>query len=154
MTVRTDTASRLISASPEAIYDAFSDGETLMQWLPPSGMTGRALEYDFVEGGRYRFELRYRDGGAGKTTGDSDVSKGKFLELIPGRLIRQSVAFESDDPELAEGMTIVWSFEPDGGGTKVTVTAESVPDAIGEEDHQEGLTASLANLARFVERSG
>jgi hypothetical protein len=34
-------------------------------------MTGRALEYDFRDGGRYRIELRYDDGtaaGSGKTT--------------------------------------------------------------------------------------
>jgi hypothetical protein len=30
---RTDSVSRMISASPEEIYSAFSDGETYMKWL-------------------------------------------------------------------------------------------------------------------------
>ena len=87
---RTDSATRLISASAVSIYAAFGDGETYMKWLPPPNMTGRALEYLFEQGGRYRIELRYRDGGAGKTTGDSDVSRGTFVELVPGRRIRQT----------------------------------------------------------------
>ena len=152
---RTDSVSRTISASPEKIYSAFSDGETYMKWLPPPNMTGRALEYEFEPGGRYRIELRYRDGGAGKTTSDSDISMGRFVELSPGRRIRQTVEFESDDEALARGMTMTmtWTFEPRQQGTEVRVTAEGVPRAIRREDHLEGLTASLDNLGRFVERS-
>ena len=122
-----------------------------MKWLPPPNMTGRALEYRFQPGGRYRVELRYRDGGAGKTTGDSDVSKGRFVELVPGRRIRQTVEFESDDEALARGMTMTWTFEPRETGTQVTVTSDGVPPEIGREDHLKGLTGSLDNLARLVE---
>ena len=150
---RTDSVSRTILASPEEIYSAFSDGETYMKWLPPPNMTGRALEYEFEPGGRYRIELRYRDGGAGKTTSDSDISKGRFIELSPGRRIRQTVEFESDDEVLARGMTMTWTFELRQQGTEVRVTAEGVPRAISREDHLKGLTASLDNLGRFVERS-
>ena len=58
---RIDTASRLIAASPEAIYAAFVDAGRLMIWLPPTGMTGRALLFEPWEGGRYRIELTYDD---------------------------------------------------------------------------------------------
>ena len=73
---RTDSATIVISASPNELYAAFTDGPTLMQWMPPPNMTGRALAYDFRPGGAYRIELRYREGttGAGKTTG-------RFAEL-------------------------------------------------------------------------
>jgi hypothetical protein len=33
------------------------------------------------------------------------------------------------------------------------VLADNVPDAIGQEDHLEGLAASLEGLARFVGRT-
>lgn len=149
---RTDSASRVIDASPSDIFDAFADGETLMKWMPPPGMTGRALAYRFTTGGRYRIELTYRDGGggSGKTTGDSDISNGEFVEIVPNRLIRQTVHFESGDPALAQGMTMQWTFDPAPGGTNVTVTATDVPAAIGEADHVQGLNASLDNLAAFV----
>jgi uncharacterized protein YndB with AHSA1/START domain len=149
---RIDSASKLIPAPAEQIYAAFADGKTLMRWLPPPNMTGRALEYQFCEGGRYRIELRYRDSGqgTGKTTGDSDISSGCFMELVPGRTIRQTVEFESEDAALARAMTMTWNFVPLGEATEVTVTAQNVPAAIAEDDHLEGLNSSLGNLARFV----
>ena len=150
---RTDRATKVILASAEQLYAAFADGDTLMQWLPPPNMTGRALVYEFREGGRYRIELRYRSGGqgAGKTTGDSDISIGRFVDLVPNRRIRQTVAFETDDGALARGMRMTWTFEPQLEATEVIVTADNVPAAIGREDHVEGLVASRENLARFVE---
>src|SRR5262245_45137910 len=110
---RSDTASRLIGASPDTIYQAFVDSASLMAWLPPSGMTGRVLEYDFREAGRYRIELRYKDGGSagfGKTTDRTDVTEGRFVELIPGQLIRQSVEFESNDRAFEVTTRMTWSF--------------------------------------------
>jgi uncharacterized protein YndB with AHSA1/START domain len=149
---RSDTASRLIRAAPDTIYRAFASAASLMKWLPPSGMTGRALEYDFSDGGRYRIELQYEGErtGSGKTTDSSDITKGHFLELAPGRRIKQSVEFESSDSAFAGTMTITWSFEPTHEGTMVTVTADNVPDGISKADHAAGLRSSIENLARFV----
>lgn len=148
---RTDRATRLIAASAERIFAAFNDAATLMQWLPPAGMTGRAHEYDFREGGAYRIELEYQgdDHGPGKTTAQSDVSKGLFAQIVADRLIRQTVEFEGGE-EMATAMTVTWTFDPVPGGTSVTVTAEHVPSSISPEDHQQGLTSSLENLAQFV----
>ena len=126
-----------------------------MAWLPPAGMRGRALEFDFRAGGRYRIELTYEEaalpGGVGKSTERTDVSKGTFLELVPDRRIVQSVEFESDDRAFAGEMVITWTLEPAEGGTRVTVTAEHAPAGISAEHHAAGLASSLENLARFVE---
>jgi hypothetical protein len=72
--------------------------------------------------------------------------------MTPGRRIRQSVEFDSGDPAFAGEITITWSFEPARDGTLVTVTADHVPSGISKADHDAGLTSSLDNLARFVER--
>jgi uncharacterized protein YndB with AHSA1/START domain len=152
---RSDTASRLISASPATLYQAFVDPKSLMKWLPPSGMSGQALEYDFRVGGRYRIELRHEGEesiGSGKTTDRTDVTKGRFIELIPGRRVAQSVEFESSDPAFAGEMTLTWSFEPAPAGAMVRVTADNVPTGITKADHDVGLRSSLDNLARFVDR--
>lgn len=152
---RSDSASRVIAAPVAKIYAAFSDAAALMQWLPPSNMSGHALEYDFRPGGHYRIELLYAEqdsGGQGKTTGRSDITNGTFLELVPDRRIRQSVVFESGDPAFSGEMTMTWLFESAPGGTTVTVTADNVPRGISPADHQAGLNSSLDNLAKFVER--
>ena len=38
---RTDTASKIIKAAPQAVYRAFMDPKELVTWLPPEGMEGR-----------------------------------------------------------------------------------------------------------------
>ena len=151
---RIDRASRLIAAPPEAVYRALLNSEALMAWLPPEGMTGRALRFEPWEGGRYRIELRYEDapapGGSGKTGARSDVSAGRFLRLEPDRRVVQSAVFESADPDFAGEMILIWSLDPVAGGTRVTINAENVPAGISAEDHAAGLASSLENLARFL----
>lgn len=156
MSERIDTASRLIAASPEAVYAAFVDPDRLMAWLPPTGMTGRALLFEPWEGGCYRIELRYDDpatapGGAGKSNTARDIASGRFVTLEPGRTVVQTGEFESDDPAFTGIMTMRWTFEAEAGGTRVTVAATDVPSGITAEDHREGMSASLANLARLFE---
>ena len=147
---RTDTASRLIAAPPGAVYRAFTDPGSLMAWLPPDGMTGRALLFEPWEGGRYRIALTYTGEGEGKTDARTDISAGRFLALEPDRRIIMSVAFESDDPAIAGEMIMTWTFAPAPGGTEVAITAEHVPAGITAEDHAAGLASSLDNLARFL----
>jgi uncharacterized protein YndB with AHSA1/START domain len=150
---RSDSASCDIAAPPSSIFAAFAEASSLMKWLPPAGMTGRALEYDFRPGGRYRLELRYtgeQPDASGKTTERTDVTEGLFLELIPGRLIRQSVRFDTTDPAFAGEMTMTWTFEPTREGSRVTVTADDVPPGIARSDHDAGMRSSLDQLAAFV----
>jgi uncharacterized protein YndB with AHSA1/START domain len=150
VTGRVDTASRLVRASPTAVYRAFVDPGALMTWLPPEGMSGRVLLFEPWEGGRYRIELTLLGEGhglSGKTTERTDVTGGRFLELVPDRRIVQSVEFESADPAFAGTMLMSWTLEPAPGGTGVTVTARDVPPGIPAEDHAAGLASSLDNLA-------
>jgi uncharacterized protein YndB with AHSA1/START domain len=152
--MRTDTATRLIKASPEAIYDAFVDPGALMAWLPPKGMSGRCLQFEPWQGGRYRIELKLEGEGheaSGKTTERTDVTAGRFLALVPGERIVQSVEFESADPAFAGTMIMTWSLDRAPEGAKVTVTAGNVPSGISAEDHATGLASSLDNLAGYVE---
>ena len=150
---RIDTASVVVAAKADDVYRAFSDPNALMAWLPPGNMTGRVLDYEFHQGGRYRIELTYADdmpAEIGKTAGRTDVSAGRFLALEPGRRIVQSVEFESADVSFAGEMRMSWSFGELSAGTIVTVTAENVPPGISKADHDAGLRSSLANLERFL----
>jgi uncharacterized protein YndB with AHSA1/START domain len=154
---RTDTASIVVAARPDDVYLAFSDPEALMGWLPPATMTGRVLEYEFREGGRYGIELTYGEEaspGAGKTSSRTDVTRGRFLMLRAGERIVQSVEFDSPDPAFAGEMVMTWSFDAVPNGTRITIRADNVPPGIGEADHAAGLRSSLENLARHLRVSG
>lgn len=151
---RVDRASRKIKASPQKLYQAFIDPASLISWLPPKGMTGEIYEFEARNGGAYRMALTYaedKQAVPGKTTADTDVVKGKFLEFVPNERIVQRVEFESDDPVYAGNMTMTWTFTPVSGGTEVAIACEDVPEGIRQEDHLMGMNESLDNLALFAE---
>lgn len=149
---RTDVGSRVIHASPSVLYWAYLTPQSVAQWRAPKGMTGQVLAFEAKSGGRFRMAFVYDDPQRrGKTSGQADVFEGQFHELIPGKRIVEKIRFESADPSLAGVMTIVTTFTPVSGGTRVDVRIEDVPPGIGEADHQAGIRSSLENLARFTE---
>jgi len=150
---RTDIASRIIGATPEAIYDAFVDPEAQTRWLPPEGMTGKFDRFEPWPGGHYRLTLTFsgEHATAGKSSADADAVEGRLVELIPGERIVQTADFESDDPAYAGTMTMTWELRPVPDGTEVTIIASDVPPGISAEDHAQGLASTLSNLADFLE---
>lgn len=152
---RTDTASRLIAATPEKIFAALIDADALTSWLPPSGMTGRFEHFDARPGGSYRLILTYRDAteGHGKATDTSDIVEARFVDIVPNTRVVHAIDFVSDDPAFAGTMTMTWQIVPVGEKTRVEIRAENVPTGISSEDHAIGLESSLANLAEYTERT-
>ena len=152
---RIDRASRTIHAPPSAIYRAFENARAMESWLPPKGMTGRMLAFDFREGGFYRMRLTYSDPNhsRGKSSENTDEVEVQFLKLIEDRCIEQGVTFNSDNPDLSGMMKVTWTFLPVPQGTEVTVRCENVPEGVRPDDHEAGLISTLENLAEFTERS-
>ncbi|AEI66841.1 SRPBCC family protein [Corallococcus macrosporus] len=151
---RTDTASRVIAASPATLYRAFVEPKAVATWLPPAGMKGHIHSFEPRPGGTYRMTLAYErpeHSAAGKTSGNEDVVEGRFVELVPDERVVQRFEFESADPAFAGTMTMTWTLAPVAGGTQVTVTCANVPEGIRQEDHIQGLTSTLANLAEYTE---
>ncbi len=146
------TASRLILASPAAIYEAHLDPEAVVRWRAPAGMRGRLFRFEPWAGGQYQMSLEHEDPDQrGKTEGGTDLFEGRFAELLPERRIVELVQFASEDPAFQGEMRLITTLEPDGAGTRVTILAEEVPSGISAEDHAVGMASALANLARWVE---
>jgi uncharacterized protein YndB with AHSA1/START domain len=151
---RTDTACRVIAASPDRVYAALVDPEALGKWLPPDGMRGRFERFDASPGGSYRLVLTYVDASEahGKATADSDIVEARFVELVPGTRVVQAVDFISDDPANTGTMNMTCEVSRVDAGTRVDIRADDVPPGISAEDHAAGLASSLANLAAHLER--
>jgi uncharacterized protein YndB with AHSA1/START domain len=152
---RIDTASRIVAASPETLYRAHLDPDSIAAWRPPLGMRARIFAFDPREGGTYRMAFEYETTGhdvRGKTSEHVDVFEGCFVELVPNQRIVEEVTFESADPAFAGTMRIVTTFTPIGGSTEVAIRAENVPAGIRPEDHRKGMESTLANLAKFAEQ--
>ena len=123
-----------------------------MHWLPPAGMTGNFERFDAHPGGSYRLVLTYTDSSTsrGKTTAGTDVVESRFIELVPGVRVVQTVDFVSDDPSYAGTMTMIWELTEVDGGTRVDIIADDVPDGIDADDHAAGLASSLTNLTEYL----
>jgi uncharacterized protein YndB with AHSA1/START domain len=149
---RTDEASRVVDADAHRVFAALVDDAALAQWLPPNGMTGRFEHFDARPGGSYRLVLSYPEesAGAGKTTAGSDVVEVRFVEVVPDVRVVQAVDFVSDDPAFSGTMTMTWEVSAEDDGTRVTIRADDVPAGISAEDHEVGISASLAQLEDFL----
>lgn len=151
---RIDSASRVIAATPKAIYESFINPAALSLWLPPKGMSAYIEQFDCYEGGTYKITLTYEEEHteSGKTSKNTDLSQGKFLKLIPNTKIVLSVNFGSENPSFSGEMIQTWYLEAVLEGTKVTIVCENVPVGIQKEDHDVGLNSTLENLAGFAEK--
>lgn len=147
---RTDRSETFASAPPEAVWAALTDPARVVRWLPPEGMTIKLDAWDARPGGRLSLVLTYCDpsGASGKTTADSDAVSGRFIEAEAPRRLAWATRFDAEGEDFGGEMTMVWTLDPEADGTRIIVEAGNVPPGIGAEDHAEGLSASLRQLAR------
>src|SRR2546429_9119533 len=105
---RTDTASRVIAAPPDRVYEALVGPEALTAWLPPDGMSGRFERFDARPGGSYRLGLTYADAPTTrrKATADSGLAQARFVDLLPGGGVVPAGDFLSHGPAHPGPMTL------------------------------------------------
>jgi uncharacterized protein YndB with AHSA1/START domain len=79
---------RVLRTAPEKLYRAFLDSDGLAKWLPPNGFTCKVHEMDARVNGTYKMSF------TNFTTGQSHSFGGKYVELVPGELIRYTDSFD------------------------------------------------------------
>ncbi len=134
---------RVIRAPAERIYRAFIDPDAMAKWLPPHGFTGRVHELDARVGGGYRMSFTQLSNGQTHSFG------GRYLDLIPGELIRNTDRF--DDEGLPGEMITTVRLSTVSVGTEVNIEQAGIPDAIPTEMCHLGWQDSLTLLALLVE---
>lgn len=150
----TSRTSRVIKASREMIYQAFTDPAALAVWQAPEDMTAKVHEFDARVGGGYQMSLFYSPSEQtykGKTAEREDRFTARFVELTPPSRIVQAISFDSTDPAFSGEMTMTVTLREAGDGTEVTILFERIPPGIRPEDNDAGTRSSLEKLARYVE---
>ncbi len=150
--MQTTTTSRVIAAPPAAVYSALLDADAVARWRVPDGMSCEVHHFEPFEGGTFRVSLTYDDvDRLGKSTSHTDTYGGRFVELVPGARVVETMAFETDDPAMAATMTMTTTLTPVDGGTEVVVRHEGLPDAVPAADNELGTRMALDKLAALVE---
>ncbi|HEY8937107.1 MAG TPA: SRPBCC family protein [Cyclobacteriaceae bacterium] len=137
------TLHRVIKASPEKLYRAFTQANAMASWLPPYGFLCTVHAMDVRVGGTFKMSF------TNFTTGNGHSFGGEYLELKPNEFIKYTDKF--DDPNLpGEMITSVW-LKKVSCGTELKVIQEGIPAVIPAEMCYLGWQESLEKLIRLVE---
>jgi uncharacterized protein YndB with AHSA1/START domain len=134
---------RVLKASPEKLYRAFTEANALASWLPPYGFLCTVHEMNAKVEGTYKMSFHNFSSGNGHSFG------GKYLEIKPNEFLKYTDKF--DDPNLpGEMITSVW-LQKVSIGTEIKILQEGIPSAIPVEMCYLGWQESLEKLAKLVE---
>lgn len=134
---------RILKASPEKVYRAFTESIALAGWLPPYGFLCTVQQFEPYVGGTFKMSF------TNFTTGSSHSFGGTYLEMEPNKLLKYSDTF--DNPNLpGEMITTVW-LNKVLCGTEIKITQEGIPSMIPAEMCYLGWQESLEKLMKLVE---
>ena len=143
MSNNTVSLHRVLKASPEKVYRAFTEPLAIASWLPPYGYLCTVHEMTVALGGSFKMSFHNFSTSNGHSFG------GKYLEITPNEFLKYTDQF--DDPNLpGEMITSVW-LKKTLVGTEIKITQEGIPSAIPVEMCYLGWQESLEKLAKLVE---
>lgn len=134
---------RVIKATPDKVFRAFTEPNAMEFWIPPYGFLGTVHSMDAKVGGSYKMSF------TNFTTGSSHAFGGEYLEIIPNELLQYSDKF--DDPNLPGEMITTVRLKEVSCGTEINITQEGIPDMIPAEMCYLGWQESLEKLIKLVE---
>jgi uncharacterized protein YndB with AHSA1/START domain len=135
---------RTIVASPQRVFEAWTDPEHLRRWWGPRSVTCPSAEIDLRVGGRYRIENRFTDG-------HSLWIVGQFEVIAPPDKLVFSWHLEPGSGA-AERVTV--RFEPRDGATEVIIVHEQIASPESRETHAMGWQECLEGLEQHLGRTG
>ena len=109
---------RVIKASPEKIYRAFTEALAIASWLPPYGFLCTVHQMDAKVGGTFKMSFH------NFTTGNGHSFGGEYLEVKPNEFLKYTDKF--DDPNLPGVMTTSIWLEKTMVGTEIMVLKEGI----------------------------
>jgi uncharacterized protein YndB with AHSA1/START domain len=105
---------RLIPASPAALYRAWTEPELLKRWFAPKPFAVAEVETDLRVGGATRIVMRGPDG-------TEFPSRGVYLELVENaRIVFTDAYVRAWEPSAKPFFTGIVTFEPEAGATRYT----------------------------------
>lgn len=105
---------RLIPASPDKLFRAWTEPDLLKQWFVPKPWTIARAEVDLRPGGHCLIVMRSPEG-------EEMPNPGVYLEVVPNRRLVFTDAYTAGwVPSAKPFMTAIISFDPEGAGTRYT----------------------------------
>jgi uncharacterized protein YndB with AHSA1/START domain len=134
---------RTIRATPQRLFDAWTQPDRLVQWWGPAGVACLGAQIDLQPGGRYRIGNRLPDG-------HTLWFVGVFERITPPRELIYSWSIEGA-PARAIPERVTVRFEARGAATDVIVIHERAATATIRDQHTHGWEGCLDGLARMFD---
>ena len=134
---------RVLKASPEKVYRAFTDANAIASWIPPYGFLCTVHEMNVQVDGNYKMSFYNFSTGNGHSFG------GKYVGIKPNEFLKYTDKF--DDPNLPGEMTTSVWLQKVSVGTEMKILQENIPSMIPVEMCYLGWQESLEKLAKLVE---
>jgi uncharacterized protein YndB with AHSA1/START domain len=120
-----------IAASPETVFDFFTDPDLMIQWM------GRSAELDPRPGGGFRCEAN-----------EEAIAVGEYVELEPPHRLVFTWGWDGEESVTPPGSSRVEvRVAPDGDGTHLRLIHRDLPSAESAEKHGHGWRHYLDRLA-------
>lgn len=127
---------KIIPASPEEVFAAWTDPESIRQWMCPGDIDETVATLDLRVGGTYRILMK------GKTQNYDHTGVYKVIER-PTRLAFTWVSAGTDQQETL--VTVEFHQRPEG--TELVLTHEKFPTVQARDRHQGGWSQIADKLA-------
>ena len=137
------TLHKVLKATPEKVFRAFTEPNAMASWIPPYGFLCVVHNMDVRVGGKFKMSF------INFSTGNGHSFGGEYLEIKPNEFLKYTDKF--DDPNLpGEMITSVWLSKV-SVGTDLKVIQENIPAVIPAEMCYLGWQESLDKLSKLVE---
>lgn len=138
---------RVIRASRERVFQAWTKPESLGCWFGPGAIRMERAVMDVRTGGKYRIELRGTADGNPEHR-DREVSvEGQYIAVIPNEMIRFTWKPKWNPGEESEVTVKLRDVE---GGTELVLTHERFATLESRNGHSQGWTSSLNKLEAYL----
>jgi uncharacterized protein YndB with AHSA1/START domain/predicted enzyme related to lactoylglutathione lyase len=132
---------RLIRATPERVFTAWTTPEALKQWFGPDTCRIQSAEVDLQIGGAYRIEV------FSEKVGEVMAVGGQYREITPHSKLVFTWKWEDDSDWDGIESVVTVDFVPTGGATEVLISHRGFPSAESRDNHEHGWNGCFVKLA-------
>jgi len=133
------TFSRIFDATPEQVFQAWTDPDTAAQWWHPRGMTTPrdSVQIDAKVGGTYQYTM------VDDLSGEEHPTGGTYREVIEN----EQLIFTWGTPGDVHAPVVTVTIEDVGELTRMTFDIRGVDGVSGDDSYFDGWESAIDNFA-------